>query len=203
VTVTDLFFDIGGVLGSNGWDRQQRAAAVRHFGLDAAELEEMHGETVAMLEQGRMGLDEYLRTTVFSRPRSFTPEAFKACMQAQSVPYQETIDLARALARTGRYRLMTINNESAELNQYRLEQFGLRDVFVTFFSSCWVGILKPARRIYEIALAMSQAEPSSSVFIDDREQNLEPARALGMRTIRYTDAQGLRQELAKLGVHSG
>jgi putative hydrolase of the HAD superfamily len=203
VTVTNLFFDIGGVLGSNGWDRQQRAAAVRHFGLDAAELEDLHGETVAMLEQGRMGLDEYLRTTVFYRARSFTPEAFKACMQAQSVPYQETIDLARALARTGHYRLMTINNESAELNQYRLELFGLRDVFVTFFSSCWVGILKPARRIYEVALAMSQAEPSSSVFIDDREQNLEPARVLGMRTIRFTDAQGLRQELAELGVHTG
>jgi putative hydrolase of the HAD superfamily len=202
VTVTNLFFDIGGVLGSNGWDRQQRAAAVRHFGLDAAELEDLHGETVAMLEQGRMGLDEYLRTTVFYRPRSFTPEAFKACMQAQSVPYQETIDLARALARTGRYRLMTINNESAELNQFRIQQFGLRDVFVTFFSSCWVGILKPARRIYEVALAMSQADPNDSVFIDDREQNLEPARALGMKIIRFTDAQGLRQELAALGVHT-
>ena len=202
MTITTLFFDIGGVLGSNGWDRQQRAAAVRHFGLDVAELEDLHGETVAMLEQGRMGLDEYLRCTVFYRPRSFTPEDFKAFMLAQSVPDQETIALARALARTGRYRMMTINNESAELNQYRLEHFGLRDVFVTFFSSCWVGILKPARRIYEVALAMSQAEPSSSVFIDDREQNLEPARALGMQTIRFTDAPRLRQDLAGLGVHT-
>jgi putative hydrolase of the HAD superfamily len=202
VTITTLFFDIGGVLGSNGWDRQQRAAAVRHFGLEPAELEDLHGETIAMLEQGRMGLDEYLRCTVFHRPRSFTPEDFKAYMQEQSVPYQDTIDLARALAGTGRYRLMTINNESAELNQYRLEQFGLRDLFVTFFSSCWVGILKPARRIYEVALAMSQAEPSGSVFIDDREQNLEPARALGMQTIRFTDARQLRQDLAGLGVHT-
>jgi putative hydrolase of the HAD superfamily len=96
---------------------------------------------------------------------------------------------------------MTINNESAELNQYRLELFGLRDIFITFFSSCWVGTLKPARRIYEAALAMSQAEAADSVFIDDRERNLEPARALGMRTIRFTDAPGLRQELAAMGVH--
>jgi putative hydrolase of the HAD superfamily len=96
---------------------------------------------------------------------------------------------------------MTINNESAELNQYRLEQFGLRDIFIAFFSSCWVGILKPARRIYEVALAMSQAEAADSVFIDDRERNLDPARALGMRTIRFTDALGLRQELAAMGVH--
>ena len=202
MTISHVFFDIGGVLGSNGWDREQRVAAAQHFGLDAAELEDLHGETIAMLEQGRTGLDEYLRNTVFCRPRSFEPEEFKAYMLAQSQPFPETIDLAQALARTGRYRLMTINNESAELNRYRLEQFGLRDIFITFFSSCWVGILKPARRIYEVALAMSQAEPEGSVFIDDREQNLEPARALGMRTIRFTDALRLRQELAALGVHT-
>jgi len=202
VTVTHIFFDIGGVLGSNGWDREQRAAAARHFRLDVAELEDLHGETVAMLEQGRMALDEYLRCAVFYRPRAFEAEEFKACMLAQSAPFPETIDLARALARTGRYRLMTINNESAELNQHRLQQFGLREIFIAFFSSCWVGVLKPARRIYEVALAMSQAEPDSSVFIDDRERNLEPARALGMRTIRFTDALQLRQELAGLGVHT-
>ena len=201
MTVSHIFFDIGGVLGSNGWDREQRAAVAQHFGLDVTEVEDRHGEAVAMLEQGRMPLDEYLRCTVFHRPRPFELAEFKAYMLAQSTPFPETIELARALARTGRYRLMTINNESAELNQYRLEQFGLRDIFITFFSSCWVGILKPARRIYEVALAMSQAEAEGSVFIDDRERNLEPARALGMRTIRFTDALGLRQELAAMGVH--
>jgi putative hydrolase of the HAD superfamily len=202
VRVTHIFFDVGGVLGTNGWDREQRAAAARHFGLDAAELEDLHGEAIAMLEQGRMPLDDYLRNTVFNRPRPFQPAEFKACMLAQSAPFPETIELARSLARTGRYRLMTINNESDELNRYRLEQFGLRDIFMAFFSSCWLGLLKPARRIYEVALAMSQAEPDSSLFIDDRERNLEPARDLGMRTIRFTDAPRLRQELAGLGVET-
>jgi putative hydrolase of the HAD superfamily len=202
VTISHVFFDIGGVLGSNGWDREQRAGAARHFALDVVELEDRHGEVVAMLEQGRMPLDEYLRCTVFYRPRPFELAEFKAYMLAQSTPFPDTIDLARALARTGRYRLMTINNESAELNQYRVEQFGLRDIFITFFSSCWVGTLKPARRIYQVALAMAQAEPEGSVFIDDRERNLEPARALGMRTIRFTDALRLRQELAAMGVHT-
>jgi putative hydrolase of the HAD superfamily len=123
-------------------------------------------------------------------------------MQAQSAPFPETIDLARALARTGRYRLMTINNESEELNRHRLDRFGLRDIFSAFFSSCWLGVLKPGRRIYQLALAMSQAAPELSVFIDDRERNLEPARDLGMRVIRYTDAPQLRADLAALGVHT-
>jgi putative hydrolase of the HAD superfamily len=200
VTVTHVFFDIGGVLGTNGWDREQRAAAVQHFGLDAADLEDRHVESVAILEQGRMTLDEYLGYAVFYRPRPFTAEQFKAYMLAQSRPFPESIDVVRGLVRTGRYRLMTINNESAELNQHRLEQFGLRDLFIAFFSSCWVGILKPAQRIYQVALAMSQADPEQSVFIDDRERNLEPARSLGMQTIRFTDAAKLRQDLAGLGV---
>ena len=200
MTITHVFFDIGGVLGTNGWDRDQRAATAAQFGLDPRELEDIHSESVAMLELGRITLDEYLRTTVFYRPRPFTPEAFKACMLAQSAPLAETIELARALARTGRYRMMTLNNESAELNRHRIERFGLRDIFVAFFSSCWVGVLKPALRIYEVALAMSQGEPAASVFIDDRERNLEPARSLGMRTIGFTDAARLKEELAGMGV---
>ena len=202
MTITHLFFDVGGVLGTNGWDREQRSAAATHFGLDGAELEDRHDDAIGMLEEGRMGLDEYLRNTVFYRPRPFELTEFKAYMLAQSAPFAETIDLARALSRTGRYRLMTINNESDELNRHRLERFGLREIFIAFFSSCWIGALKPALRIYGMALAMSQANPQASVFIDDRERNLDPARTLGMRTIRFTDAARLRQELADLGVRT-
>src|SRR5438046_6978923 len=129
-----------------------------------------------------MSLDQYLDHTVFHRARPFSREDFRAFMLSQSVAFPETIAVARDLARTGRYRMMTINNESAELNAYRLLVFGLRDIFDTFFTSCWVGLLKPSRQIYERALVMSQAEPSAAAFIDDREHNLETARGLGMRS---------------------
>ncbi len=202
MTITHVFFDVGGVLGTNGWDREQRAAAARHFELEAAELEERHSEAVAMLELGRIMLDEYLRTAVFYCPRPFTLEAFKAYMLAQSEPFPETIALARALARSGRYRMMTLNNESLELNLYRIERFGLRDIFEAFFSSCWLGSTKPSQRIYQLALGISQAQPDRAVFIDDREPNLKPARALGMRTIHFTTGDRLAGELAALGILS-
>jgi putative hydrolase of the HAD superfamily len=203
VTITHVFFDIGGVLGTNGWDREQRKAAAQHFKLDLEELEDRHDESVATLEQGKISLDEYLKCAVFYRPRPFSMEEFKQYMRAQSAPFPETIELARGLSRTGRYRMMTINNESDELNRYRLRHFGLGDIFITFFSSCWVGVLKPALRIYEVSLAMAQAVPEACVFVDDRDRNLEPARTLGMGTIRYTDAAQLRQELASMGVRTG
>jgi putative hydrolase of the HAD superfamily len=135
VTITHVFFDIGGVLGTNGWDREQRKAAAKHFNLDLEELEDRHDESVATLEQGKISLDEYLKCAVFYRPRPFSTEVFKQYMRAQSAPFPETIELARVLGRGGRYRMMTINNESDELNRYRLRHFGLHEIFVSSFSS--------------------------------------------------------------------
>jgi len=198
--ITHLFFDVGGVLGSSGWGAEARALAVQKFRLDGDDFDRRHREVVGRWEEGRLSLDEYLECTVFDVPRPYGPVDFKAFMFAQSRPNPETVAVAAALAATGRYRLATINNESAELNAHRLRHFGLAPIFTAFFSSCWLGVAKPARRIYELALAMSQAEPARAVLIDDREQNLPPARALGMRAIRYTGAGRLRQDLAALGV---
>lgn len=203
MTMTHIFFDIGGVLGTGGWDTEQRTLAAERFELDEADFGQRHQEAVGMLEEGRMTLDEYLDVTIFHAARPFTREEFKAFMRAQSEPFPETIAIARALADVRRYRLMTINNESAELNVHRLRRFRLLDIFATFFSSCWLGVTKPSRRIYELALTMSQANPQDSVFIDDREQNLSPARALGMRAVRYTTAKQLTVDLAALGIAIG
>ncbi len=200
MSITHVFFDVGGVLGTNGWDQHHRAAAADAFGLDAAELRKRHEEAVTVWETGGMSLYQYLDHTVFHRARPFSREDFRAFMLSQSVAFPETIAVARDLARTGRYRMMTINNESAELNAYRLHVFGLRDIFDAFFTSCWVGVLKPSRQIYERALVMSQAEPSAAAFIDDREHNLETARGLGMHTILYHDAPQLRRDLTALAV---
>ena len=55
-----VLFDVGGVLGSNGWDREQRDAAIEHFGLDGEDFQYRHEETVGALEAGQISLDEYL-----------------------------------------------------------------------------------------------------------------------------------------------
>jgi putative hydrolase of the HAD superfamily len=200
VPIKHVFFDIGGVLGTNGWDREQRTEAVEKFGLDAGDFQSRHEETVGALEEGRLTLEEYLDITVFHSARTFTREEFRQFMYDQSHPYDDTIRIANDLCDCGRYWMCTLNNESDELNRYRIERFGIRDVFDAFLSSCWLGIRKPVRRYYERAVAISQCIPADSVFIDDRDQNLAPARMLGMNTILYESAGQLANDLAKLGV---
>jgi putative hydrolase of the HAD superfamily len=197
-----VLFDIGGVLGSNGWDREQRSAAVDHFGLEPDDFQYRHEETVGALESGDISLDEYLDVTVFCSPRDFSRDAFKTFMFAQSVAWPDSIAVARELARTGRVRLATLNNESEALNVHRIDTIGLCDVFPVFFSSCWLGVRKPTHEIYTRVLGMTQADPARTVFVDDRRQNLNPAAALGMTTIQFRSAQQLRHDLTALGLLS-
>lgn len=194
-----VLFDIGGVLGSNGWDREQRDAAIEHFDLDPDEFQRRHEETVGALETGVMSLDEYLATTCDCVDRAISLTDFRSYMFSQSVPWLDSIAVARDVAATG-VRMATLNNESEELNEYRIETFGLRDIFPTFFTSCWLRTRKPMRKIYDVVLGMTQADAARTLFIDDRLQNLSPAAARGMKTIQFTSAEQLRRDLRAHGV---
>lgn len=201
--VTAIFWDLGGVLLSNGWDREQRAAAVERFGLDADDFEDRHREMVPTLEQGRTTLGRYLARTVFYKARPFGEDEFCDFMRAQSVAFPGNLEVVDALRDTGRYLLATLNNESRELNEHRVQSFGLRERFSAFFTSAFVGAMKPSSQIYRTALDITQRRPEETIFVDDRSQNLEPARELGMRTLHFRGEEGpeaLRRGLEALGV---
>ena len=199
MSLTHVFFDIGGVLGTNGWDREQRARAIEKFSIED-DFEHRHHQVVSEFETGAMSLEEYLDVTVFYTPRLFSREDFELYMLGLSEPNPYAIEIAKHVAGTGRVRLMTMNNESAVLNTYRIERFGLRPIFSAFLSSCWLGVRKPSRSFFERGIAIAQADAERSMLIDDRDQNLAPAAALGMQTIHYTDPESLARSLASAGL---
>lgn len=195
-----ILCDVGNVLGTNGWDHAERKAAAQNFGLDYASFEVRHEEAVDTWESGRMTLDEYLDFVVFNEPRSFTRQEFKDFMFAQSRPYPDAIELMRQVAATGRYVMMAMNNESAELQAYRVALFGLEPLFIAFLTSCYIGARKPDPLFYDRALAIAHVDPARTVFIDDREVNIAPVAARGINTIQAKGAQSIRDGLAALGV---
>jgi putative hydrolase of the HAD superfamily len=197
-----VFSDVGGVLGTNGWDHGERIAAVREFGLDPEEFRTRHELVVTAFETGRLTLEDYLQRTVFYRPRSFTLQAFRDFMFSQSKPYPETLALMERVARSGQCLLATLNNESLELNLHRIRAFGLPNIFKLFLSSCFVGVKKPDAAIYRLALQLTQQEPAQCVFIDDRALNLECAGRVGMHTIQFQTAAQLALDLRALGIES-
>jgi len=198
--ITTLFWDIGGVILTNGWDTVSRREAAEVFHFDGEDFQERHDRSFPAFDSGQTTLNEYLDQTLFYRPRPFTREEFTAFMFAQSKEYPESRAILAALAATGNYFIAAINNEPLELNQYRIEAFQLRKDFVVFFSSCFIGVRKPDPAIFRVALQASQRPPEQCVFIDDRPLNLESPRRMGLNVIHYQNPGQLQAELAGLGV---
>lgn len=97
------------------------------------------------------------------------------------VPYPDALPVLQALSR--RYRLGVIANQSAGLKE-RLAQWGLLPFFSLVISSWDHQVMKPDRRLFEIALKEAACEGSEAVMIGDRLDNdILPAKALGMRTV--------------------
>ena len=198
--ITTLFWDIGGVILTNGWDRGSRREATTAFHLDWEEFEDRHDLSFPAFDAGQISLNEYLDRTLFYRTRPFTREEFTAFMFAQSKEYPGSRAVLDALARTERYFIGAINNEPLELNEYRIQAFHLRRDFLVFFSSCYVHSRKPEAHIFRVALEVTQRKPEECVFIDDRPLNLESPRRLGMNAIHYQNPDQLCSDLAKLNI---
>jgi putative hydrolase of the HAD superfamily len=198
--ITTLFWDIGGVILTNGWDHNSRQEAVAAFHLDEKDFRERHDLCFPAFDAGQISLNEYLNRTLFYKPQPFTPEEFTAFMFAQSREYSDTRAILDDAARSGKYFIASINNEPRELNQYRIEAFHLRRDFQAFFSSCYVNVRKPEEAIYRIALEVTQRPSENCAFIDDRALNLENPRRLGMQVIHHQNAVQTRIDLRALGI---
>lgn len=77
-----------------------------------------------------------------------------------------------------------------------LARLGIADLAHDVVSSAGVGIVKPDRRIYEIAVERAGVPAERCLFVDDRQENVDAAVALGMVGIHYTGPDDLREALA-------
>ncbi len=198
--ITAIFFDIGGVLGTNGWGHVSRRRATDHFKLSWEGFEARHAVYSEALDTGKISLQEYVEKVALVDAKGVSADEFKTFMRNESKPDRATIQLASSLAAKKQLYLATLNNESPELNDYRIELFRLADCFSAFFSSGYLGVRKPDRKIYEIALSVSHKSAQNSVFIDDREVNLTVPRSLGMQAIKFISAEQTKIALGELGV---
>jgi len=146
--ITTLFWDIGGVILTNGWDRESRKEAASAFRLDWEEFQDRHDLSFPAFDTGQITLNEYLDRTLFYRLRSFTREEFTAFMFAQSKEYPQTRAILDKVAGSGKYFIGAINNEPLELNQYRIEAFHLRRNFSSSSVHVTFGLESPKKRSF-------------------------------------------------------
>ncbi|HYZ84773.1 MAG TPA: HAD family hydrolase [Bryobacteraceae bacterium] len=196
-----LFLDVGGVLGTNGWDRNMRRAAAEKFGLDLADLDMRHKQTFGTYEEGKITLDEYLERTVFCKPRDFSLDEFRAYMIQQSQPWRDMISLMMETKALNGLRVAITSNEGRELAEHRISYFGLRELGDVFIFSSFIGLRKPDLTFYRMALDISQSLPGEVLYLDDRDLFVEVAvRRVGVNGFPHKDIEETRQRLAQLGL---
>lgn len=193
-----LFFDIGGVLLTNGWGRDSRKEAADQFGLDYDEMNELHNFIFNVYEIGSISLDEYLDTVIFNHPREFTREDFKDFMYSRSKELPGTLAWLKEWKKDSGFRLISINNEGKELNDYRVKKFKLHDCFDAFVSSCEVNMRKPDPGIFKLAMGIAQVLPQQCVYFDDRIMFVNAAQKLGIRAYQHTSFESTKKILEEL-----
>jgi 2-haloacid dehalogenase len=112
---------------------------------------------------------------------------------------EPVVEIAAEL-RAGGIPLFALSNWSAETFPAALERYPFLSWFDGLVISGRIGIAKPDPRIFAHLLATNGLTAGETVFIDDTERNVEQARRLGFRAIRFTGAEALRAELHALGL---
>ncbi len=182
-----LFFDVGGILLTNGWGHESRQKAAAKFNLDFVEVEALHNFIFNVYEIGRITLDEYLDTVIFNYSRDFPREDFKEFMYSQSQELPKMLQWLKEWKKDSGFRIISINNEGKELNEYRIKKFKLHDCFDAFISSCEVKMRKPDPGIFQLAMGIAQAPPEQCMYFDDRIMLVHAANKLGIRSMHNKD----------------
>ena len=198
--ITTLLFDLGGVILTNGWDENNRKDGAEYFKLNQDEIERKHTKILEDFEKGNISLNKYVEEVIFYEKRNFSPDDFINFIKSRTKPYKSSIQILEKLSNDKKYLLAAINNESYELNLFRINQFELYKYFVAFFSSGFLNTRKPEPLIYKIALNILQKSPSECLFIDDRIENIEEAERQDFHTIHLTDVENLKALLLEKGI---
>jgi 2-haloacid dehalogenase len=110
-----------------------------------------------------------------------------------------TVDVLAELRARG-VPLYALSNWSAETFPRAQARFAFLQWFRGIVISGALGMAKPEPAIYHHLLETHGLDAAETLFIDDAPANVAAAEALGIRAIRFTDAEALRADLRTLGL---
>ena len=114
--------------------------------------------------------------------------------------HTETVELLKQLKERGKHKLLGLTNWSHETFPVALERFNFLSLFDGIVVSGVEKMKKPDARIYQLTLDRYDVTAENAVFIDDKQENVEAAKKVGIHGILHTGAQQLKNELKQLKV---
>ncbi len=199
--IKTIFFDIGGVLIDIHPERTYQYLS------DSADVEvSMVKESFPwdahdQYERGIMNNEDWFITYKESLPqpcclkRSDFWNAWKLLLGEE----KNTVNILEALNK--QYSIWLLSNTNPKHIQDEIEK---RYLFPSLVSgavySFDVGVRKPEKEIYEIAMQRANANPQECLFIDDLLENIQAAKQIGIEGVHFISSEQLKQELVHLGI---
>ena len=106
--------------------------------------------------------------------------------------YEENLKIALDLKRQGKKIYILSNFPGDQFDKY-MEQNSFLEEFDDIIISGKVGFKKPDKKIYELAIKKFDCIPSQTLFIDDRPENTDSAKALGINVITLDNPGKLKE----------
>ncbi len=198
--IRTVLFDLGNVLTPVDFDRAYRKAS-RLTGLSEREVARLLEECGLLVpyESGRISSAEFHRGVddLLGVGMDFDDFGSLWCdiFGDEELVGEELLDELESSVRVA----MLSNTNELHFHWLR-EKYPVVRRFDTTVLSYEVGAMKPAREIYEAALEATGSKPEECFFTDDRPENIEGARALGIHAEVFEGEAKLREQLAALGL---
>lgn len=197
-----IVFDFGGVVG--GTDRGLVAKAIAPIlGISGQEAEEVMSRLRAAKDLGisqKRFWNEYEATSGRQLPDHWE-DYFEEIRLYSIRAKPEMLTLVDDLRLQG-YRVAMLSNTTPPRAAFIRRQ-GFYSHFEPVILSCDIGVKKPHQGAFVTMLNQLQASPSDCLLIDDKLENIEAARRLGMDGIVFSSPEELLREFEKRGILSG
>jgi 2-haloacid dehalogenase len=197
--INAVVFDLGGVL--IDWNPRH---VYRRLFADQAQMERFLAEicTADWHRQHDLGVDTWESCQLLAAQHPGYHDMIMAWAEHRDEmaagQFDVTVELLSELKSAGK-GCYALSNMEPDTFMLRRERFPFMKQFDGYVISGIERVAKPDRQIFEILLDRFGLHPGTTFFVDDSQQNVDVARALGINAMHYRSAARLRQELRALG----
>lgn len=193
-----VIFDYAGVL-----SQDQPRESVRRMegisGIHGRRFQDLYWGFREPYDRGELDGNRYWRMVGQAQELTFSAEQVQKLIAEDTLSWSHTNEPMLGwvqLLKSRGMRVGLLSNLGAELRDYLRERGGRIASFDHLTFSCEVGLVKPESGIYRHCLQGLGAEPSETLFVDDREENVRAAAELGMRGLLFHDVENLASEIS-------
>lgn len=170
------------------------SSLAKYAGVSEAEFKQGMRKDLALCEIGKISVVELFSRLggLFGVDPAGLERLFRTCLEDRAKLDEDVVRIIQSLP-----SVVLLSNQMP-LHAEVARSKGWFSCFSRLFLSFEIGKAKPSPEVYRFVLKELGVKPEEAVLVDDKQENVDGARAVGMRAICFQDAVQLRHDLDKI-----